>query len=220
MTMYLTAFDHLIQSKSLLTHWYYEQKWNNGELTLDDLKIYAKEYYHLVKRIPGVVSRVRDRALERGEVGEFLSHVNENIEEETEHIALWKRFAKSVGVTEQEIESYEPTEKTKKAVAMLEELADSSLEDGVAMMYAVELDLPAIAKTKKDGLCKHYGLTSDDAHVYFDAHLNEEEHFVVWQGVAVDKEKALAAVEKSLAAQHLLLDGVCEASGFEKDCDC
>lgn len=217
-TISLTHLDEFIASKGLLTHYYYEQKWNNGELTKEDLALYAKEYFHLAKAVPGIVSRVKQRAVERGR-SDLYEHIDHNIEEETEHIELWKRFAKSLGVSEQEIENYEPHTLTKEAVRELEELAEGSFEDGVTAMYAMELTLPEIAKTKKEGLCKHYGLSSEDAHIYFDEHLNEEEHFAVWRKVEVDPVRSMQVAKASLRAQHKVLDGVCEVSGFCVSCN-
>lgn len=216
-TISLTHLDEYIVSKGLLTHYFYEQKWNNGELTKEELALYAKEYFHLAKAVPGIVSRVKDRAVERG-MTDLAVEIDHNIEEETEHIDLWKRFAKSLGVSEQDLEDYEPHHLTQEAVTELEELAEGSLEDGVSAMYAMELTLPEIAQSKKDGLCKHYDLTSEDAHIYFDEHLNEAEHFSVWRKVPVDPVRSMNVVKASLRAQHKVLDGVCEVSGFCISC--
>ena len=46
-----------------------------------------------MKRIPGVVERVRDRAANK----KLQAQINENVVEEQEHVELWKRFAKSLG---------------------------------------------------------------------------------------------------------------------------
>ena len=217
-TISLTHLDQFIVSKGLLTHYFYEQKWNNGELTKEELAKYAKEYFHLAKAVPGIVSRVKDRAVERGMTEETIKEIDHNIEEETEHIELWKRFAKSLDVSEAELEGYEPHALTKEAVSELEELAEGSFEDGVTAMYAMELTLPEIAQSKKDGLCKHYDLHSEDAHIYFDEHLNEEEHFTVWRKIPVEPVRAMQVAKSSLRAQHKVLDGVCEVCGFCVSC--
>lgn len=217
MTPSLIALDDFIRSNGLLTHYFYEQKWNNGELTKEELALYAKEYFHLAKRVPKIVSNVRDRAIARGETT-LVKEIEENIVEETEHIELWKRFSQSVGVSEADLESYVPHHLTQEAVNELEALSEGSFEDGVTAMYAMELTLPEISQTKKEGLSKHYGLTSQDAHVYFDEHLNEEEHFSVWRKVAVDPARAKVVTEASLKAQHKVLDGVCEVCGFCVTC--
>src|SRR3989338_3233981 len=104
--MHLSQFDSLIASKSLLKHPFY-QKWSKGELTLNDLKIYAKEYFHLVERIPGVVASVAERAKTKN----LKTQIEKNVTEEQEHVELWKRFAKSLGISETELTAYVPSDK-------------------------------------------------------------------------------------------------------------
>lgn len=212
----VSQFDALIERRSVLHHYFYEQKWNNGELTEDDMKIYAKEYYSLVKAVPGIVSRVKERALERRP--DMIDFIDENLEEEKEHIELWERFGRSLGISKEELQAHVPTEKTKVAIARMHTLAEQSFEDGVMCMYSMEKEIPKIAETKKDGLCKFYGLTSEDAHIYFDEHLGEEKHFKVWQQVDIEPEKAEKAANESLDCQNLVLDAVCDLCDFDMDC--
>lgn len=213
-TVSLTSFDDIIAARSLLKHPFYV-KWSKGELTLGDLKVYAKEYYHLVQRIPGIVSRVRDRALDRDPA--LLRQMEKNIAEEQQHVQLWERFARSLGVSEQELKQHVPSRGAQEAVARLERLADEGFEQGVAAVYALERELPAIAQTKKEGLCLYYGLTTVDAHCYFDEHLHEEEHLTVWRAIPVAIAQQQAALE-SMDAQNQVLDAVCDACGIGMDC--
>ncbi|TSC58277.1 MAG: coenzyme PQQ synthesis protein c [Candidatus Peregrinibacteria bacterium Greene0416_19] len=208
----LSSLDSIISTKSLLKHPFY-QKWSKGELTLDDLRVYAKEYFHLVERIPGIVDRVRDRVTDPS----FKAGIEHNAEEEREHVELWKRFAGSLGIPAGELMSYEPSHTVKDAVASMEALAERGLEEGITAMYALELELPKIAVTKKQGLCDFYGLTSEDAHIYFDEHLKEEEHLKVWRSQPVS-DRAAATAEACVAAQNRVLDGVCERCGIPMDC--
>jgi len=212
----VALFDDLIEKRSVLHHYFYEQKWNNGELTEDDMKIYAKEYYHLVKAVPGIVSRVRERAVERRP--DMLDFIDENMKEEQEHVGLWERFSNSLGISTEELQAYKPSEKVCVAVARLENLAEENFENGVMCMYAMEKELPAIAKTKKDGLCMYYNLTSEDAHIYFDEHLGEEKHLQVWLKVDVEPEEAERVANEALDAQNLVLDAVCDLCDFDMQC--
>lgn len=209
----LSTLDSLIASRSLLKHPFYV-KWSAGELTLKDLQIYAKEYFHLVDRIPGIVERVGKRVKDPA----FRAKIDENMREEQEHVELWKRFAKSLGINESELVSYEPSPTVVNAVRQLEEVAEQGLEEGIVAMYALECELPKIAATKKQGLCDFYDLTSDDAHIYFDEHLKEEKHLEVWRSMEVSQEAADAAAGLSLDAQNAVLDGVCERCGISLDC--
>lgn len=200
------TFDSLIADFSLLKHPFY-QKWSKGELTLEDLQIYAKEYFHLVNRIPGIVERVRVRADEKSHP--LAGMIEKNRIEEQEHVELWKRFAKSLGVSDSELTAHKPSATVTAAVMELEQLADGTFEEGVITMYSLEAELPKIAQTKKDGLCAWYNLASEDAQIYFDEHLKEEEHLQVWRGVPVDPKRGEIIAKRSLQAQNEVLDGVC-----------
>ena len=213
----LKQFDDLIASRSLLKHPFYV-KWSAGELTMDDMKAYAKEYFHLAKRVPAIVERVRDRAIERRP--DMVDVIEHNLEDETMHIELWKRFAMSVGVSEKELMEYKPSAKVQKAVEGQVKGAEGTFEEGVATMYALERELPEISQTKKDGLCKFYGLTGEDAHIYFDEHLKEAKHINVWLNVDVSEKEAEASVRESLANQNQVLDAVCDVAGIEIECEC
>lgn len=210
----LSVFDAMIAQGSLLKHPFYV-RWSKGELTLDDLRVYAQEYYHLVRRIPEVVETV----LGKTDNPALRANIAENLREEREHIALWERFAKSLGLDIVNLRNHKPCAATVNAVAMLERAAKQGLEEGMATIYALERELPAIAQAKKEGLMKFYGLSSEDAHAYFDEHMNEEKHLEVWRAKPVNETPARSAVSTSLSAQHKLLDAVCELRGIPV-CDC
>lgn len=211
--MLLSALDPLIASKSLLKHPFYVA-WSKGQLTLDHLRTYAKEYFHLVERVPGIVARVSVCVHDQN----LRNRIRENMVEEAQHVELWKRFAKSLGISEEELLDHQPSVKVQNAVRSMEALAEQGAEEGIVGMYAMEAELPAIAKTKKDGLCRFYGLDSEDAMVYFDEHEKEEKHLQVWRAFEVHEERAKAAAERSLAAQNQVLDAVCEMCGISMVC--
>lgn len=208
----LSSLDLLISEMSLLKHPFYVA-WSKGELTLGDLRVYAKEYFHLVERIPGIVARVADRA----RIGGEQRAIRKNVREEQEHVILWKRFARSLGIGEAELVAHVPSAKVRDAIRSLEELAERGFEEGIAAVYSLERELPAIAQTKKEGLLRFYGLSSADAHAYFDEHLNEEEHLDVWRSMPVFGDVTEAA-RTSLVAQNQILDAVCEKQGISMVC--
>ena len=216
MKVSLSVLDPMIEGRSLLQHPFYV-RWVKGALTLDDLRIYAKEYFHLVERVPGIVARVKDR-LPKEQSRRFGKIVEENQREEVGHIDLWKRFAKSLGVSEAELRNHKPSSKARDAVERLEKGAEGSFEDAVTTMYALEHELPLIAKTKKDGLCRFYSLTNDDACCYFDEHEKEEKHLMVWREIPVDDARARQTAQSCLNAQHSLLDAVCELRAIPLHC--
>ena len=84
-------------------------------------------------------------------------------------------------------------------------------------MYAFEKALPVISTTKLEGLKKFYGITGKAATTYFEVHaVVDVVHAAYWEKLlnkeAEEMESTLYAhAEKSLAAQHLLLDSCHEA---------
>jgi len=181
---------------------------------MDDMKIYAKEYYALVSAIPTIVSIVLEKA--KADRPEIVAFIEKNMKEEQEHVELWERFASSMGITKEELKAYEPSAKMQSAIQDLKDGVSVSLDAGISAVYAFERELPEIAKTKKEGLIAFYGLTSQDAHVYFDAHLNEEEHLKVWRDAAEKADES--AVLASMTAQNKALDAVCEVAGIPCNC--
>ena len=84
--------DGLLEQHSLLKHPFY-QAWSDGKLEMESLAGYSKEYYQLVKAVPEFMNPLVEMAPEyvKGEL-------EENRAEESEHIALWEKFAGSLGL--------------------------------------------------------------------------------------------------------------------------
>ncbi len=211
----LSSLDSFVAEHSLLQHPFY-LKWSRGELTLEELRVYALEYFHLAASIPSIVERILERIPASHE--NMRGHIEENLAEEKEHTDLWKRFARSLGISNEELMTTPPSADVQEAIASLQALAEKSFDDGIIAMYAFECELAKIAETKKEGLTKFYNLTSEDAHIYFDEHLKEEEHLKVWRQVQVDAARAVPTAGASVAAQHKVLDAVCHACNIPLHC--
>lgn len=207
-----------IEKRSLLKHSFYKM-WSEGKLTIDHLQGYSKEYFQLVKIVPKFVESVAEA---RGNPDTLTN----NAREEAEHIELWVRFATALGVSRSDLVSYGGSEKTKEAVAKLMGLADLEFEEAVAAMYAYEMELPKISRSKIDGLKKLYGMDSEDATKYFEIHEEADvRHAQAWreilQRIPLERhEAAINAAIKSLQAQNMLLDSVYEKYVNGEDSGC
>ena len=200
--------DSEIEKRSLLKHSFY-QLWSEGKLTIDHLQGYSKEYFQLVKVIPKFVENVAK-----------LTHdpntINANALEETEHVDLWVRFAKALGISRSDLVNHGGSEKTNEAVDKLMGLSSLTFEEAAAAMYAYEMELPKISRSKIDGLKKFYGMDSEDAIKYFETHEEADvRHAQVWreilQSIPAERQEAIFnAAIKSLQAQNMLLDSVYE----------
>ncbi|HEY6757317.1 MAG TPA: iron-containing redox enzyme family protein [Nitrososphaera sp.] len=200
--------DSEIEKRSLLKHSFYKM-WSEGKLTTDHLQGYSKEYFQLVKKVPKFVENI-------AEASGNPDIITDNAREEAEHVELWVRFATALGVSKSDLTNYGGSEKTNEAVAKLMALANLTFEEAVAAMYAYEMELPKISRSKIDGLKKLYGMDSEDATKYFEIHEEADvRHAQVWREVlqrvpAERQESAFNAAIKSLQAQNLLLDSVHE----------
>lgn len=201
--------DSEIEKRSLLKHSFYKM-WSEGKLTIDHLQGYSKEYFQLVKTVPKFVESISKTTTGNSDI------ITSNAREEAEHVELWARFATALGVSRSDLISYGGSEKTNEAVAKLMGLADLTFEEAVAAMYAYEMELPKISRSKIDGLKKLYGMDSEDATKYFEVHEEADvRHTQVWREIlqripAERHEAAINAAIKSLQAQNMLLDSVHE----------
>ena len=200
--------DSEIEKRSLLKHSFY-QRWSEGKLTIDHLQSYSKEYFQLVKIVPKFVENI-------AKLTRHPDTINANAREETEHIDLWVRFAKALGISRSDLINYGGSEKTNEAVDKLMGLSSLTFEEAAAAMYAYEMEIPKISRSKIDGLKKFYGMDSEDAIKYFETHEEADvRHAQVWreilQSIPVERqEAAFNAAIKSLQAQNMLLDSVYE----------
>lgn len=198
----------MIEERSLLKHPFYEM-WSDGKLTLEALTGYSKEYFQLVKAVPEFMTPIINQA-PKSELHELIS----NQKEESEHIQPWIKFAGALGVSEDELMTYEGLPKTQQAVNDLSVLMNT-YEGGSCAMYAFEKEIPKISQTKLDGLAEFYGMTSEDATEYFKLHTEADiRHAAAWRHIlenaSADKDNLIEIADKSISAQNLLLDSCYE----------
>ena len=205
----IQKIDQMIEEKSLLLHPFYEM-WSDGKLTRESLAGYSKEYFQLVKAVPSFMSPIIKEAPQNA-VGDLVN----NQQEEYDHIVLWERFAVELGIGQSELKEYRGLEKTQMAVSELSALM-GTFEGGACAMYAFEKEIPKISQIKLDGLAEFYGITSEEAVRYFRLHTEADiRHAASWRNVIeqshTDSQNLIQIADKSISAQHLLLDSCYEA---------
>ncbi len=204
----IKRIDAMIEEKSLLKHPFY-QMWSDGKLTQESLAGYSKEYFQLVKVVPSFMAPIIEKAPDS-----VIKELIENQQEESDHIKPWINFAGELGISEDELISYSGTPKTRNAVSNLDELMNT-YESGVCAMYSFEKEIPKISQTKLDGLTEFYGMTNDEATEYFKLHTEADiRHAAAWRDIleisSTDYGKLIEIADKSISAQHLLLDSCYE----------
>jgi len=219
---FFTALDARLDRYDLLKHAYY-QAWSAGELTREDLREYAAEYWHHVAAFPAYLSALHSRLPE----GKLRRMVAGNLADEeglahgdVAHSEMWMDFARGMGAEESEVRERKLGAETQ---ALLEHFraammvaANGSAAAALAALYAYESRVPAIAQTKADGLARHYK-TDEATRRYFTVHTSADVHHArVWREaiaaeLAAHPEQAEAALAAGEAAARRLwetLDGM------------
>lgn len=215
---FVLRLQGLIAEKHLLTHPFY-QAWNAGTLPLEVMREYAKQYYHLEKNFPRILSRVHTNC-ESPKVRQVLSdNLHDEEYGEKNHRELWLRFAESIGVDRSAVETSEALPETKTTLENLFEAAEHSTLSGIGALSAYESQIPAVAESKLAGLAKHYGITDERGTEFFELHgVVDIEHANAWWSVIdeyalnnAEQEETKTGVTIGRDALWGFLDGVCRA---------
>lgn len=205
-----TRLDAVRADCNVLEHPFY-QRWSRGELTRDELAVYAGEYHHAVV---GLAAASR-RAAEQAEP-ELRAELDGHAAEEASHVDLWADFAAAVGGTP----AAEPALETAVCAAEWAGDGERDLLHGLVAMYAIEAGQPAIAQTKADGLRAFYGMEDGPGTAYFTLHAElDHEHAAAERALieprlaGADEDALLRTAERVLRANWKLLDGVERLNG-------
>jgi pyrroloquinoline-quinone synthase len=209
------TLDAIIDERSLLKHPFY-QAWNAGTLPLESLQEYAKQYFHFEAAFPTFLSAVHARM----EAGPARQAVLENLWDEEHgeqnHLALWLRFAESLGVSEADVRASEPNAETRDLIdGFRAACAEGTVAEGLATLYAYESQAPAVAETKIRGLKAFYGFEDPKGYEFFSVHQDidvyhaQAERDVVTAAATTDTARAGLEEATATAADRLwrFLDG-------------
>jgi pyrroloquinoline-quinone synthase len=188
---------------NVLDHPFYV-RWSRGELSADDLALYAGQYRYAVVALAAAADGAAHA--DGAERAELAAHAGE----EAAHVSLWDEFARAAG-----------TEGPQPAEPETAECADAWAGDGrdllghLVALYAIESAQPAISRVKADGLREHYGFAVGPATAYFDLHAERDvEHAADGRALiaerleGADEDALVAEAERVLRANWTLLDGV------------
>jgi len=219
---FFEQLDARIAKYDLLCHPFYKA-WSAGELTRDDLREYAQDYYHHVEAFPSYLAALGMRLDE----GELRRAVLANLCDEkgvdgepgrgsVPHSDLWLDFAEGMG-SSRNLEWHSPAPEIRQLIGHFQQVAsDSSPEEALAVFYTYESQVPRIAQEKERGLREMYG-ADDKTCGYFSLHATADVyHSRVWRKqlekrIAAHPETADAALEAAEDAARMLwkaLDGI------------
>jgi pyrroloquinoline-quinone synthase len=226
---FFEQMDTRIAKYDLLCHPFY-QAWSTGALTREDLREYARDYYHHVGAFPIYLAELGIR-LDEGELRRaVLANMADEKgmadalgEESTPHSEMWLDFAEGMGAG-RDMRGHDPVPEMTKLTAFFHHVAsEGTPEEALAAFYAYESQVPRVAKEKARGLREMYG-ADERVTAYFTLHTTADVfHSQVWRqqlGKRLEtnpqmSERALAAGENAAKALWHALDGI-EARRMEK----
>ncbi len=219
---FFKQLDARIEKYDLLCHPFYKA-WSAGQLTRNDLREYAQDYYHHVESFPSYLAALGMRLDE----GELRRAVLANMCDEkgvdgrpgrdsVPHSDLWLDFAEGMG-SSRNLEWHTPVPEIRQLIRHFHQVAsEGTPEDALAAFYTYESQVPRIAKEKERGLREMYG-ADDKTCGYFSLHVTADVyHSNVWRKqlekrIAEHPETADAALNAAENAARMLwkaLDGI------------
>ncbi|MGA2980427.1 MAG: iron-containing redox enzyme family protein [Terriglobales bacterium] len=217
---FVSLLEERIHPYNLLCHPFYKA-WSEGELTRDDLREYAEDYYPHVEAFPGYLAQLGVR-LEEGELRRaILANMTDEKggedsfgEPERSHSELWLDFVEGVGGGR--IPKRRPVGEVRKLISWFHRVAsEGTPEEALAAFYAYESQVPHLAQEKDRVLRELYG-ADQKTRGYFTVHaIADLHHANVWRDQLEKRvktnpetaEKALAAAENAAKALWRVLDG-------------
>ena len=219
MNQFWQALEARIAAHDLLKHPFY-QAWSKGELSHQDLREYASDYYHHVSAFPtylsGLHAQLPDSALRRSVLENLMDEEGIGSPDGRPHSELWMDFATGMGADAETVKQSEPVSEVQNLIATFRGLMQQETASALAALYAYESQVPRIACEKAQGLERLYGADQRTRH-YFTLHQTADvHHSQVWRNLLnreleaapESADAALNAAESAAQALWAALDGV------------
>jgi pyrroloquinoline-quinone synthase len=219
---FISQLEARIAKYDLLCHPFYKA-WSAGELTREDLRHYAQDYYHHVEAFPSYLAafvvRLDESELRRAVLVNLCDEKGVEGAEDREcvpHAELWLDFAEGMG-SGRDLRWHGPVPEVRQLIQHFHRVAtEGTPEEALAAFYAYESQVPRIAQEKERGLRERYG-ADDKTCGYFSLHATADVfHARVWRNqlekrVEASPERAAAALDAAEGAAKALwraLDGI------------
>jgi pyrroloquinoline-quinone synthase len=183
-----------IVGRHLLSHPFY-RRWEAGALAEGELAAYAEQYRHIERELPVTLATIA-AALPPGHARELVeANLADELGSPEPHAELFETFAAAAGAA--------PDAPATRTTASNDPVA------ALAMVAAYEVQAADIARSKGDGLRRHYGF-DDEGTSFWDVHRTQEVDHAGWSMEALtaldaDHDVVLAAATVSADSWWLFL---------------
>ena len=201
-----------IDAKHLLKHPFYVA-WSKGELSLDDLQSYARQYFTHVRAFPAYLSEMHSRCEDLASRQTIAANLADEEATTPTHPELWLDFASGLGESRQAVIEQKAGPKMQALVETFRAIAKMDTGLAAAGLYCYEHQIPAVSNAKIDGLKKNYRIQDDETLRYFAVHESADvEHAAQWETLIqrhnVPAAEAAAVADRVLDALNGALDEI------------
>jgi pyrroloquinoline-quinone synthase len=221
-TEFFQKLEASIVRYDLLCHPFYKA-WAAGDLSREDLREYARHYYHHVQAFPCYLAefalRLEEGELRRAVLANMIDEkgkAGKSGKDAAPHVELWLDFAEGMGAR-RDMQWHLPVRQISELMRHFHSVAsDGTPEQALAAFYVYESQVPRIAREKERGLREMYG-ADDKTCGYFALHATADVyHANVWREqlgkrIATNPETPEAALNAAEDTARMLwqaLDGI------------
>jgi pyrroloquinoline quinone (PQQ) biosynthesis protein C len=187
-------------------------RWSAGELSAEDLQVFAAEHHHVATTLVDVAHRAV--ALADGLLGEQLAR---HLTERDQELEMWCEFAVASGWPRSSAWWFgaDPSPETELSAARWTGDAERPLATHLVTLYALETAMADVARPLLDALLGRYGFSRSASVAYFERRLRGDDGAAGLIEAALtgllpvaDPFVLLRQAEVSYRAYWELLDGV------------
>jgi len=212
MSSTIEVLNQKIDAKHLLKHPFYVA-WSKGELSLEDLQSYARQYFSHVRAFPAYLSEMHSRCEDLASRQTIAANLADEEATPPTHPDLWLDFAAGLGESRQAVLGQAAGPKMKALVDTFRSIAKMDTGLAAAGLYCYENQIPAVSAAKIEGLKANYKITDDETLRYFAVHESADvEHAAQWEALIerhqVPAAEAAAVADRVLDALNGALDEI------------
>lgn len=167
------ALAGALADRRLLDHPFY-RRWQRGEVSIAELGAYGAQYRHFEAGLPAFLSALVEELPEGTARRLVAANLADELGDPVPHLELFGAFATAVAATDAPASP---------ATVGLLETYEELLADGpaaaLAGFAAYECQAPEVARSKAEGLRRHYGL-GDDGVAFWDLHAEVDARHGAW----------------------------------------
>lgn len=182
-----------IGSRRLLDHPYY-RSWQEGSLSVEDLRAYADQYRHFEAVLPETLAAAESAMADGPARTLTRRNLHDELSSPAPHLDLFAGFAGALGAPSGAAQ----TPATSRLTGLYGRVGGEGPVPALAVIAAYEVQAADIAATKAGALRRHYGL-SPGGTAFWDVHAEMEREHASWTTDALQALQADTKVVRTWA---------------------